>query len=92
MMSNLGVGLQMTDNRIHKEIERIGPGPQVYDVCSKLTDREKNRNELLSQRYKDWHRKHTSKGERVDAIRLKSEIQFRTFGELLICQSVRCQI
>ena len=53
----------MTDSRIRKETESISPGPQAYNVRLKLTERERNQNELMSQRYKDWH----SKNKKVES-------------------------
>ena len=52
----------MTSSRIYKPTEATGPGPQGYDVRSKLTNREKYQNDLLSQRYKNWHKKHQEGG------------------------------
>ena len=50
---NPGVGLKMTGPRIVETNanESIGPGPQQYNTSTKLTEREKAQNELLSKRY-----------------------------------------
>ncbi len=73
--NNPGVGLQMTDRRIHQEAERIGPGPQDYNINHALTARE-SQNQRLSQRYKEWHSKH--KLHRQNAERV--EIRFTDAG------------
>jgi hypothetical protein len=71
MIKNPGVGLRLTDSRIQKETESISPGPQAYNVCIKLTERERNQNELMSHRYKDWHRK--NKKVEISGCDMKNE-------------------
>lgn len=54
LVSNTGIGFRMTSSRIYQEPQSEGPSPQCYDVCVKITPRQKKQNDLIAKRYKDW--------------------------------------